>query len=374
MKRIAERAITAGRSFRTLLKNPDSQTYYPEQPRKGRFGIFRDNLLWLLKHGEINHYYYLYGLDRKGQIPRNAYIPKRRLFTLQATANGPVRVGNKKLFYGCLLQDKFIFAQYLASLGLPTPRVLGFGTGESIYWIDERATLPLEMLAGKLDSEVFIKPVLGDSGKGILLAEPKEGRLCINGRIVDTHELKHHMAERYIIQEPILQADALNQLCTRTVASMRIITAMKDRHPVYITSLLTLSTSDNRMSNWFAGGVTVGIDPQTGQLKKYAFNKPGFGTRITRHPATGIAFEGFTLPYYKEAVELALKAHRYFYGTHSIGWDMAITNTGPVFIEGNNLWGMGSLQANNPGFVENYLASLPGHKKNHSGHNHAGRS
>lgn len=40
----------------------------------------------------------------------------------------------------------------------------------------------------------------------------------------------------------------------------------------------------------------------------------------------------------KEAIEVVIKAHREFHGIRSIGWDVAITENGPCFIEGNDNW------------------------------------
>ena len=352
--------IKAVQSFLALLKDPDSQTYYPEEERKGKFCIFWDNLLWLFKYHEINHYYYLHGFDRKKIPPRDTFIAKRKFFITQAVANGPITVGGRKIFYGCLLQDKFIFAQYLKSLNLPMPKILGLGDKKFIYWLDDVRRKPLESLTEKAQMDVFMKPILGDSGKGVVNVKYNNGVLSVNGREIEFSEFKRLLSDKYIIQKRIIQSPELSKLCTDTVGSLRIITALKNGKPQYVSSLLAIGIGSNKMSNWATGGVTVGIDPQTGRLNKYAFYKPGFGGKITHHPDTGVAFEGFTLPYFKEAVELALKAHRYFYGTHSVGWDMAITAAGPIFIEGNNLWEIGALQIDDRCCIENYLASLAG--------------
>lgn len=42
---------------------------------------------------------------------------------------------------------------------------------------------------------------------------------------------------------------------------------------------------------------------------------------------------------------LALELHTKMYRCHSVGWDIAITEKGPVFIEGNGLWEISLLQA-----------------------------
>ena len=48
---------------------------------------------------------------------------------------------------------------------------------------------------------------------------------------------------------------------------------------------------------------------------------------------------------YREAVELACRAHRSLYGIRTIGWDVAISDNGPVFIEGNDNWEISLNQA-----------------------------
>ena len=56
------------------------------------------------------------------------------------------------------------------------------------------------------------------------------------------------------------------------------------------------------------------------------------------HPDTGIKFSEFHAPEYKQAVKLACRAHKALYGIRAIGWDVAISDHGPVFIEGNDNW------------------------------------
>ena len=69
-----------------------------------------------------------------------------------------------------------------------------------------------------------------------------------------------------------------------------------------------------------------------------AVYKPGYGSKVLEHPQTGVRFSGFQIPYFHDAVDLATRLHRYFYGVHSIGWDIAIRETGPMIIEGNDDW------------------------------------
>ena len=55
---------------------------------------------------------------------------------------------------------------------------------------------------------------------------------------------------------------------------------------------------------------------------------------------------------------MAIKLHKYLYRCHSVGWDIAITEKGPVFIEGNGWWEISLVQAVHGGLkkqVEKYF-------------------
>ena len=43
-------------------------------------------------------------------------------------------------------------------------------------------------------------------------------------------------------------------------------------------------------------------------------------------------------------ISLCTKAMDVFYGMKTIGWDMAVTEDGPIFIEGNHGWGIAAHQ------------------------------
>jgi hypothetical protein len=56
---------------------------------------------------------------------------------------------------------------------------------------------------------------------------------------------------------------------------------------------------------------------------------------VRHHPTTGAPIRGKRLPCWDEVKQLAVRAHGAFRPRVLIGWDIAITNEGPVIIEGN---------------------------------------
>ena len=54
--------------------------------------------------------------------------------------------------------------------------------------------------------------------------------------------------------------------------------------------------------------------------------------------------QGFAIPYWEEAKAMCLEASQVVPQMRYVGWDVAITPNGPVFVEGNNLPGYDILQ------------------------------
>jgi hypothetical protein len=107
----------------------------------------------------------------------------------------------------------------------------------------------------------------------------------------------------------------------------------------------------------------VSVDPVRGSLRGDGYFKPGYGGRAAQHPNSGVVFDGFQIPYFREAVELVSQLHRHLRGVHSIGWDVAITPTGPTIIEGNDDWEGGIPMVLERDFRERFLRMYPSRRR-----------
>ena len=96
---------------------------------------------------------------------------------------------------------------------------------------------------------------------------------------------------------------------------------------------------------------------EKGKLMEIGFLKPRYGTSTKEHPDTHVVFKDFEVPYYKEAEKMAVELHKRLYRCHSVGWDIAITPNGPIFIEGNSRWEISGTQSAEGGlkFIEKYF-------------------
>ena len=60
---------------------------------------------------------------------------------------------------------------------------------------------------------------------------------------------------------------------------------------------------------------------------------------LEKHPDSGVIIPGFEIPFFAEALELCKEASKLISKINILGWDIAITHSGPVMIEVNNFPG-----------------------------------
>lgn len=358
MNNIINRLWNAQHTFRTLVKNPDSQTYYPNVERKSKRRIIIENLLWLLTHGEVNHFYYLYGFDRKNFYRPQDYFGEQEFCRIRDKANAYRQIGDHKARYICMLQDKFIFGQYLTALGFPTSPIQALCDSQGIAWTGNPKKEPWDQLSshGPLDS--FLKDSLGRCGKAVFPLRIADGKIYLADHEITHRQLQQKIDGKYIIQQRIYQHPGVSRMYPHSINTIRFITLRKGDQIILASGTFRMGAGGNRFDNWAGGGIGVGIDVKSGKLNEEGTFRLGFGGRVKAHPETGVQFASYEIPYYQQAAKLVQELHSFFYGVHSIGWDIAITEKGPVVIEGNNSWDIAFQQFHDNTIKLTFLDSL----------------
>lgn len=154
---------------------------------------------------------------------------------------------------------------------------------------------------------------------------------------------------RYFLDELVIQHPDMNVLCPSSVNTMRVMTFNDHGKPEILWMGLRVGNGVNAVDNFHADGMIVSINQETGCLVGNGVNTEH---SFTHHPATGIQFDGFRIPCFEEAKALALKAALESDKILVVGWDVAISENGPVIIEGNR----------RPGFVLPQMADGRGCK------------
>lgn len=353
-------------TVRFLLKNKmylDKDSYYPAEEHKSRREMICDQLYFLWKYGKIEKFYFTYGFDRK-EMPRKRiceeYIINENAFLKKINEHNDHINRKQGRFSGrCIVSDKFYFYLFLNGLHIPTPKILYYTRNGRMFYSNNDQVKDIESIFS-CDFDGFAKPYGGQLGNGAFALQVKDSKVLVHGEPVsDTGDLVRLFKEtNYVIQERIVQHPKMNSLCSTAVNTIRLLTLITPEEEIIVFRAgLRMGREGNNVDNCAKGGIFVGIDLNTGKLMKNGIIKPPKGTLTECHPDSKIVFEGFEIPYFKEAVELAKELHAKLYRIHSVGWDIAITPEGPMFIEGNSLWEISGTQAAVGGvkFIEKFF-------------------
>lgn len=336
-------------------------SYYPEEPHKSKWQIFWDQFFFIWKYGNTEKYYFAYGFDRKSMNLKkidNEYIVNESAFLKKMDFHNDNP--GKKMFHGkCIVADKFYFYLFLKSLNIPTPKILYYTRNGKLFYNYAGVKEGIDAILNK-DMDAFAKPFGGQLGDGAFAIKVKDTSVYVNGQLrKETDGLLQTFAKTsYVIQERVIQHPQMNKLCSTAVNTIRLLTLMTpNKEIIAFRAGLRIGREGSSVDNCAKGGVFVGIDMNTGKLLKKGIIKPPYGNTVFQHPDTGVVFEGFEIPFFKEAVEMAKELHSKLYRIHSVGWDIAITQDGPVFIEGNSRWEVSGTQAAVGGlkFIEKYF-------------------
>lgn len=241
--------------------------------------------------------------------------------------------------------DKWHQYCFFKGLDLPTPEVFGFISGRR-GMLDGKPFLgdPIHLLRF-LDGHrkpLAIKPFGGGHGHGfdLLVDCSVERRILMLKRKgeVAVDDFLHSVAsdpEGLIFQSYIEQHPELSIFSKASVNTLRVLTTLTETGDVEFPAvILKMATGEALVDNVGAGGIAAHVDLRTGRLST-GFVWPG-KELYDRHPESDVPIKGFQVPFWREALELAALAHRNLTSARSLGWDVAITRTGPLLVEMNS--------------------------------------
>ncbi|MCO5262306.1 MAG: hypothetical protein M9901_05470 [Lentimicrobium sp.] len=150
--------------------------------------------------------------------------------------------------------------------------------------------------------------------------------------IIKMKDLGFDLAEEYIVQHP-----ALMDLSPSGLNTVRIFTQLDQGTVVFLGARLRVSVN-SVVDNMGAGNLAAPVLMETGVVNGPAVYSDITRPAVSNHPVTGIAIEGFKIPFWPETLDMVTKAALLHPENKSIGWDIAITSYGPELVEGNHNW------------------------------------
>lgn len=196
----------------------------------------------------------------------------------------------------------------------------------------------------KEKKEVIAKPISGSCGKKII-------KLNYHRKEVSTvyHELLKN--KLCLIEEVIKQHPDMNKLNASSVNTIRIVTIRTKKKTHIMAAYLRIGAGDI-VDNFNHGGMVVPIDIDSGLIHDVAIDKKG--NTYKKHPITKTPIIGFQIPFWNSILKMVRNASKEVPEVGMVGWDVAVSNKGPLLVEGNE-------------FPGHDIYQLPAHRKKNRG-------
>ena len=319
-----------------ILKDPE---------RKPLTGILRDNLNLMIHHRALPVHYFSRYLFKKGMTNIRDYVPNGLAMKIAPALNdGKVKD---------VLDNKLYFSLFYGQFDLPLPKILMYNHRNQFIAGNKKVDI-----GSPDDFKVMIEDVFrknpGCDGlfikKTYYSASGRNIHSILRSDLISKDQLIGDVYSdvkdsAFIFQEKVKQHPELEKLSPASLNTIRFDTFIGDDGRIdVISGFLKMSTNDAVVDNVISGGCGVGIEADSGRLKRFGYSKIKLmGVEVlTEHPLTGIRFEGYPVPYFHEAKDLAAKAASFMPDLRLVGWDVGIGENGPVLIEGNSDYGINS--------------------------------
>lgn len=274
--------------------------------------LLADMIYSCLVRGNSFHEYYYYKFYEKAKPLRDAYATMGFMYEYQQKFNPPSKRG--------VLTDKVkFFETYVPFVGR-----------EWIKIQQENIAKVRSFLTHK--NKIVLKNSMSGGGKAVKIYETHN--LSAEDLIKEAKKNNYNIAEDFVSQHTKLQNLSPNSLNT-----IRFVTQVTKERNVEIIGAMLRMGIHKETDNLSSGGIACNIDIHTGKIcsngVSFDITLPDFET----HPVSSQPLFGYEIPFWPEVIEMCKAAALLNTDNKSIGWDVAITNTGPLLVEANNDWG-----------------------------------
>lgn len=296
--------IIKGMRFETMNRMMD---VVKDKWGQGKVRTFLSMIWCAARHGAGYHDYVMFGFADLTEKQRKTFV---------------TRVRNKKICeqmndytYGEEFDDKFRFNQRFAKfLHRKTLNGESCTIEEFKDFIRDQDTF-------------FAKPNHGSRGQGVKRITIKDYQ--------SPEEILQFVRDRNItvLEHTLKQHPDMAKPHPFSVNTLRIATE-RVGDTVYVPYIaVRFGRGGSCCDNTGQGGMSCCVDRETKTVRHLAMDD-SFNT-FASHPETGVVFDGYPIPMLDEAIAMAKEAAMVIPEMRHIGWDIAITPTGPAIIEGN---------------------------------------
>ncbi len=243
-----------------------------------------------------------------------------------------------------IAEDKPLMTSMLKGLGLPVPQTQAIY--HTVRTFDGAAALRnkedmVAFLRNDASYPIFGKPFGSCQSKGTAMLasyDKASDELLIGadqrvpvGQFVDSVE---KLNQAYMFQTKLEPHAQITKMIGPSVSCVRMFYISDDQGCSLLRAAWKIPANSNSADNfWRDGNMLAGIDLETGKIAK-AVQRSGNATApVDKHPETGVSFSDMVFPDWEKMLEVANNAALNIPDCHFQGWDIAMTDQGPIILE-----------------------------------------
>lgn len=327
--------------------------------RKPFYLILKDLYSWQLREKEFNYFYYTMGLGFSS-AKQKGFIGKKTLLTIKNKVERKLKenAGCSDIQYEAITKDKFYTNAILTANHIPCSQNLALIYGSNVIFPDGEISKHEELF--KLKTPFLLKNTVIESGEGVFCCSIIDDKIEMNGTLHDYSSFIHFLGNHiWVVQKQYISHAKIREINSSALNTLRIVTILNGNEPEYLCGFHSFATSNSTTDSWGHGAVCVGIDIQKGCLNKFGYTGLNVMNPVPliEHPDSRIHFKDYRIPYLEEAIALCVRAHRLLYFNFIIGWDVAVTDEGPIILEANERPGMNVAQCIEGGLRQKIISN-----------------
>jgi hypothetical protein len=159
-----------------------------------------------------------------------------------------------------------------------------------------------------------------------------------SGRNVSVSEFANQVEQYaeggYLFQTRLNPHPKIAKIVGPQMSSVRMFVLVDDAGPVLLRASWKIPSGETVADNfWRSGNMLAGIDVETGKIIR-VLKRTATGTEpADKHPKTGANFGGLAFPEWSKMRDIVMRGAAAVPSCHFQGWDVALTDQGPVLVE-----------------------------------------
>jgi glutathione synthase/RimK-type ligase-like ATP-grasp enzyme len=138
----------------------------------------------------------------------------------------------------------------------------------------------------------------------------------------------------YLFQTRLAPHPDIVKVVGDQISTVRMFVLVDDQGPLLLRAAWKIPSGESVADNfWRSGNMLGGLDVDSGTVLRVLRRTLNSTEQVESHPKTGTSFKGLVFPHWDKMRETVMRGAAALPSCHFQGWDVALTDRGPVLIE-----------------------------------------